>query len=375
MGLREYWYPGVLSRHLGKKPVAIRLLGEDLVFFRAQGKAYALRDMCAHRGVPLRFGKCLSDGTVTCGYHGWTYDVSTGTCVASLTDGPDSPVAGRYAVKRYSVEERGGIVFVYIGEGTPPPLEDDVPEEVISPDWTQQVVVSVWEGNWRAAVENGYDSGHASYVHRNSLRWRTAGSLQPAWSNFAGTEMVGPYLRQKRGGKPSPSEADYSVVGHWPRYSWLRRFLAKIGKKAGRERPYPNEFRLPCMIHNKYFYYTHVRWAVPVDEHTTRNFQVYAGQFSGTRSLTFRLHYWLWHRWVFHMQFNGQDEWIVGALDYDAPERLYRPDASITELRRYVETHARGADASNGNGHAANGAAEPSAAVSGAEAPEQAATR
>src|SRR4051794_40276465 len=75
MGLREYWYPGVLSRHLGKKPVAIRLLGEDLVFFRAQGKAYALRDMCAHRGVPLRFGKCLSDGTVTCGYHGWTYDV------------------------------------------------------------------------------------------------------------------------------------------------------------------------------------------------------------------------------------------------------------------------------------------------------------
>jgi len=130
------------------------------------------------------------------------------------------------------------------------------------------------------------------------------------------------------------------------------------------------------MIHNKYFYYTHVRWAVPVDEHMTRNFQVYAGQFEGTRSLAFKLHYWLWHRWVFHMQFNGQDEWIVGALDYDAPERLYRPDGSITELRRYVETHARGADAPNGNGHAVNGSSEPSATVAtGTEATEQAVTR
>jgi len=167
---------------------------------------------------------------VTCGYHGWTYDVSTGTCVAAISDGPDSPVPGRYAVKRYPVDERGGIVFVYMGDGTPPPLEDDVPEEVISPDWTQQAVVSVWEGNWRAAVENGYDSGHASYVHRNSLRWRTAGSLQPAWGNFAGTEMVGPYLRQKRG-KPGLPEADYPVVGHWPRYSWLRRSSRKSARR------------------------------------------------------------------------------------------------------------------------------------------------
>jgi phenylpropionate dioxygenase-like ring-hydroxylating dioxygenase large terminal subunit len=369
LGFRHYWYPGVLSRHLGNKPVAIKLLGEDLVFFRANGRAYALRDMCAHRGVPLRFGTCLSEGTVTCGYHGWTYDVATGKCVAALTDGPDSPVAGRYSVKSYPVEERGGIVFVYMGDDNPPPLEEDVPEEVIAPGWTQQAVVSVWEGNWRAAVENGYDAGHAPYVHRNSLRWRTAGSLQPAWSTFAGTEMVGPYLRQKRG-KPGGPEADYPVVGHWPRYSWLRRYLAKIGKKGGRERPYPNEFRLPCMIHNKYFYYTHVRWAVPVDEHNTRNFQVYAGQFEGTRSLAFKLHYWLWHRWVFHMQFNGQDEWIVGALDYDAPERLYRPDASLTELRRYVETNARASDPVPGGSQVEAGSSEASAtATKGQETP------
>jgi len=362
LGFRHYWYPGLLSRHLGKRPVAIKLLGENLVFLRARGKAYALHDRCAHKGVPLSYGRCLAEGSLTCGYHGWTYDVASGECVAVLTDGPDSPVAGRYGVKSYPVEERGGIVFVYMGDDDPPPLEEDVPEEAIRPEWTQQVVVSVWDGNWRAAVENGYDSGHAPYVHRDSLRWRTAGSLQPAWSTFAGTEMVGPYLRQRRG-QPGPPEADYPVVGHWPRYGWLRRLMARVGKKPGRERPYPNEFRLPCIIHNKYFYYTHIRWAVPVDEYTTRNFQVLAGKYTGVRSAAFSLHYWLWHRWVFHMMFNGQDEWIVGALDYNAPERLYRPDGSITELRRYVEAHARGGDPTLGSGHAGDEPGVESAAM------------
>ena len=227
-----------------------------------------------------------------------------------------------------------------MGDGTPPPLEEDVPEEVLSPDWTQHVVVSVWEGNWRAAVENGYDAGHAPYVHRDSLRWRTAGvTPAAAWGNFDGTEMVGPYLRQKRG-ESQPTRG--GLPGGRPLAALqLAAPLPGQGRQEGRSRaPYPNEFRLPCMIHNKYFYYTHIRWAVPVDEHSTRNFQASPGQYDGPRSLAFSAHYWLWHRWVFHMMFNGQDEWIVEALDYEAPERLYKPDGSITELRRYVETHA-----------------------------------
>ena len=361
LGFRHYWYPGMLSRHLGDKPVGIKMLGENLVFVRAHGRAYALRDLCAHRGMPLSQGTCLAEGSLTCAYHGWTYDVATGKCVAALTDGPESPVIGRYSVQSYPVEERGGIVFVYMGDGNPPPIEEDVPEEVLSPEWTQQAVVSVWNGNWRAAVENGYDAGHAPYVHRYSWRWRTSGSLQPAWSNYSGVEQIGPYLRQKRG-KPGPPEADYPVVGHWPRYSRLRRFMAKLGDKPGRARPYPNEFRLPCIIHNKYHYYTHIRWAVPVDEHMTRNFQVYAGQYQGSRSLAFSAHYWLFHRWIFHMMFNGQDETVVETLDYEAPERLYGPDRSITDLRRYIETNARASDPGPTNGHPTNGAASEGAA-------------
>src|SRR6266540_2837160 len=87
LGFRHYWYPGLLSRHLGEEPVAIKMLGENLVFIRTNGRAFALQDRCAHKGMPLSFGTCLAAGTVTCGYHGWTYDVATGKCVAAISDG------------------------------------------------------------------------------------------------------------------------------------------------------------------------------------------------------------------------------------------------------------------------------------------------
>lgn len=345
LGFRHYWYPALLSRHLGKKPQAIKMLGENLMFIRANGRVHAMFDRCAHRGMPLSCGTVWSEGTVTCAYHGWTYDVKDGQCVAAFTDGPDSPVRGQKgkSIRTYPVEERKGIIYVYMGDGNPPPLEEDVPEEVLRPDWTFNAVVDVWNCNWRPALENGFDAGHASYVHRYSTRWRTTMSLQPAWAEVHEAQPVGPYLRQG-GGKPGPSAEYYPGVGWWPRYSWLRRQLAKLGNKPGRARPYPNEFRLPCMIHNKYFYSTHVRWAVPVDANTTRNFQIYAGQYEGTRAKAFKAHYWLWHRWVFHMAFNGQDRFITEHLDYAAPEQLYRPDRSIVNLRKYIEAHARTSD-------------------------------
>jgi phenylpropionate dioxygenase-like ring-hydroxylating dioxygenase large terminal subunit len=345
LGFRPYWYPALLSRHLGKKPQAIKMLGENLVFIRANGRVYAMQDLCAHRGMPLSYGSCLKEGTITCPYHGWTYDVSDGRCVAALTDGPESPIAGKKgtSVRTFPVEEHSGIVFVYMGSGTPPPIEEDVPEEVLRPEWTIQTVVSVWKCNWRAAVENGFDAGHASYVHRWSWRWRTGMALQPAWSQVKESVTVGPYL-QYGGGKPGNSEEVYPVVGRWPRHSWLRKKLAQLGSKSGHGRPFGNQFRLPCIIHNRYFYYTHVRWAVPVDGDTTRNFQVFAGAYKGARAKAFKAQYWLWHRWIFHLLFNGQDEAIVSKLDYKAPERLYRPDRSIIDLRKYVETHVRRED-------------------------------
>jgi phenylpropionate dioxygenase-like ring-hydroxylating dioxygenase large terminal subunit len=346
LGFRHYWYPAMLSRHLGKKPQRIKMLGEDLVFVRGEaGRPHALFDRCVHRGMPLSAGKCLSAGTITCAYHGWSFDVANGNLVAALTDGPESSVVGKVGknVRAYPTEERNGIIYVYMGDNNPPPLEEDVPEEVLSPDYTFSIVVSLWKSNWRAGIENGMDAAHAPYIHRDSLRWRTNMRMVPAWGGYVESFVDGKYLIQK---KPSTKgfEAEFPRVGRWPRHTKLRKALAKLGEREGRPPIQTNEFRLPCIIRNRYNYYRHVRWAVPVDANTSRTFQALAGPYDGARSAAFKAQYWLWHRWVFHMWFNGQDDQTIEQLDYDAPEQLFRPDSSVVGLRKYVEAHVRTTD-------------------------------
>ena len=76
LGLRNYWYPAVLKTRVPKRhPIQVRMLGEELCFFRgAEGQAVAIRDICPHRGARPSEGTCHWKGTVTCPYHGWTFD-------------------------------------------------------------------------------------------------------------------------------------------------------------------------------------------------------------------------------------------------------------------------------------------------------------
>jgi len=55
------------------KPMAVRLLEEDLVLWRVGDKIHAWRDLCVHRGTRLSLGK-IQDETLICPYHGWTYN-------------------------------------------------------------------------------------------------------------------------------------------------------------------------------------------------------------------------------------------------------------------------------------------------------------
>src|SRR6266545_6321227 len=154
LGFRNYWYPATWSRAVGRKPVSLRLLGDPVMLLRERGKAYAFYDQCPHRGIPLSVGRQEFPGTWSCRYHGWTYDLETGVLRAALTDGPDSPICGKVRVRTYPVEERAGIVWVWMGEGAPPPLADDVPEELLAQPHTKGGRISIREGNWRYATEN-----------------------------------------------------------------------------------------------------------------------------------------------------------------------------------------------------------------------------
>ena len=53
--------------------------GATLAIFNCDGKFYAIDNTCRHRGGPLGEGS-LSGTTVTCPWHGWEYDVTSGAC-------------------------------------------------------------------------------------------------------------------------------------------------------------------------------------------------------------------------------------------------------------------------------------------------------
>lgn len=68
------------------------------------GSFYAINNTCLHRGGPLGEGT-LEGKVVTCPWHGWQYDVTTG----KTTMNPNTGVAC------YPTEVRGDEVFVDAG--------------------------------------------------------------------------------------------------------------------------------------------------------------------------------------------------------------------------------------------------------------------
>ncbi len=55
-----------------------RVAGDRIVaLYNVEGKFYALDGVCPHQGGPLGKGN-LSAGVVTCPWHGWQFDVTSG---------------------------------------------------------------------------------------------------------------------------------------------------------------------------------------------------------------------------------------------------------------------------------------------------------
>ena len=129
LGLTEYWYPAILAKKLKRRPLGVRMLGEKLVLFRGKdGRVVAASNTCPHRGGSLMDGACHYEGTVACPYHGWVFD-ERGECVAVLSEGPESAMPGKVRLRIYPTAEYKGLVFVWMGEGKPAPIEDEIPPE------------------------------------------------------------------------------------------------------------------------------------------------------------------------------------------------------------------------------------------------------
>ena len=78
--------------------------GQAIAIANISGKFHAINSICAHEGGPLGEGE-LEGTIVTCPWHAWQYDVTTGKVVQNAALG----------VECYPVEVRGEDLFVDVG--------------------------------------------------------------------------------------------------------------------------------------------------------------------------------------------------------------------------------------------------------------------
>ncbi len=167
--MRQYWLPALVTGDLPSPdcpPVRLRLLGENIIAFRATSGAVGIVvDACPHRGASLFFGRNEEEG-LRCVYHGWKFDV-TGACVDMPSEPAESNFRSKVRVRAYPAAERNGMIWAYMGpRETPPelPLLDAnlLPEEEASINRTLR------ECNWFQALEGDIDTGHAGFLHYGS---------------------------------------------------------------------------------------------------------------------------------------------------------------------------------------------------------------
>ncbi len=164
--LRDLWYMPALGESLA--PGQMRremLLGEPVLLGRLKsGEAFALRDICPHRGVPLSAGRILSNDTVECPYHGWRFR-RNGSCakIPSLT-GHESLEADKIRVRNYPVREQDGLIWIYMAArpGTAPRSEPPRVQSSAPMRWTER---QTFRCGIDHAVIGLMDPAHGPYVH------------------------------------------------------------------------------------------------------------------------------------------------------------------------------------------------------------------
>ena len=108
----DCWYALAMSVDVDRDLLGVRALGLPVVLYRTEdGRAVALEDRCAHRAFPLSAGTLVGDD-VQCGLCGFVYD-GGGQCVSVPTQ-PRVPFGAKVA--SYPVQERDGLVWVWLGE-------------------------------------------------------------------------------------------------------------------------------------------------------------------------------------------------------------------------------------------------------------------
>jgi len=353
MGFRNHWYPVKFSKDLEEGQLAvIQVLNERLLIKRIDGKVFAMRDRCLHRGVPLsRKPDCYTKDTITCWYHGYTYRFQTGELVNILAV-PDSRLIGRRKITTYPVEEAKGLIFVFVGDLDPvPPLSQDVPPGFLDKGVMVLGKDRVVNSNWRLGAENGFDALHI-YIHKDTtLRHFREFNFPLGHTPLDGAVQVVDAADGPKGviddfSKHKPvweGEIDGKIVIRGPKLTGVKGTSASIGTSIWLPGVLKvDSFPVPGI--------TQFEWYVPMTENTHLYVQTLGCKVD---SVDDRIKFAQDFEsiWIPHSLdgFNGDDIWAREVTepfyedDYGwVDEMLCEPDTTILEWRRLASRCNRG---------------------------------
>jgi phenylpropionate dioxygenase-like ring-hydroxylating dioxygenase large terminal subunit len=192
--LYGYWYPALRSDEVrGTRTAKAMLLGVPLLLGRtAEGEAFALRDTCPHRGIPLSYGR-FDGREVECSYHGWRFEPRSGQCraIPSLPEGASLKVDRIYATA-FPSREADGFFWVFAPEPGPrgsaaKPLAGELPEVPRVPSFSDRYVLTHLAADLPCSVDHGIiglmDPAHGPFVHQ-SWWWRSRDSIHEKEKRF-----------------------------------------------------------------------------------------------------------------------------------------------------------------------------------------------
>jgi phenylpropionate dioxygenase-like ring-hydroxylating dioxygenase large terminal subunit len=346
--LRRYWQPFALSSEITDDlPLAIRIMGEDLVAFRdGDGKAGLIYPRCAHRGASLLIGKIEPEG-LRCPYHGWKFDTQ-----GHLLDTPcelDPKSTHLHRVIRqpwYPVIEKYGMAFTYMGPPDKEPLFPSIPllddladDEAIVPTGgskpMDQFPISLVEGdmdmNWLQNYENYMDPLHVTALH---------------------AMINGPQFTDYIGSNPNPCKIK---VFDKASVAWLGYFDnegAGVTTAAVFQTIFPNlHCEGPVFEAGK----PSLKWVVPVDDHNYRSFNAWVvKKDQGMPYVALNMlnpEQWgpgkteAYRSWTLEERQRWQTDYLVqrsqGRITLHSEERLTTADAGVVQLRRLLKQQAK----------------------------------
>ncbi|HXM94058.1 MAG TPA: aromatic ring-hydroxylating dioxygenase subunit alpha [Candidatus Dormibacteraeota bacterium] len=213
--LWDFWYPALRSTELrGQKLTKAMLLEVPLVVGRtADGQAFAMRDSCPHRGMPLSYGN-FDGKSVECSYHGWKFDACTGGCfeIPSLSS-HDKLKVERIFAGHYPCQERDGYIWVYMAAPASrlPEIIPPIPElPVFSDKYKITQLSCVLPSHIDHGIIGLMDPAHGPFVHQ-SWYWRSRHSIHEKEKHF---EPIPNGFRMSRH-EPSSNSAPYKLLRYF----------------------------------------------------------------------------------------------------------------------------------------------------------------